>query len=295
MEKTTDNRHRRNYLKTLDRGLRVLAAFTPEQPALTLTELARQVEFDPGTAYRFAYTLEHLGYLRRDVAGAYHLTARLLQLGRAVQQAGELRSLALPHMVRLAHAVEETVSLAVLDGGEIVVIEQVESPGPVTVRGRLGDRQPAHATAQGKVLLAYLPAPEQRRLLDSMVLIAYSPRTITEPPALQAELRRTLQRGYALNNNEMDAGLRALAVPICEPPGRVVAALSIDMPVGRMSMAQMQASFVAALTAAGSAISADLGYGPDDVLSGGRHEHAPSARGSGAWHPRETRKKGNEI
>jgi IclR family pca regulon transcriptional regulator len=270
MDKTTDGRHRRNYLKTLDRGLRVLAAFTPEQPALSLTELARRVEFDPGTAFRFAYTLEHLGYLRRDAGGAYHLTARVLQLGQAVQQSGELRSLALPHMERLAHAVEETVSLAVRDGGEIVVIEQVESPRPVTVRRRLGDRQPAHATAQGKVLLAYMPATEQRRLLDEMVLTAYSPRTITERPALEAELRRTLQRGYAVNNNEMDAGLRALAVPICQPPGQVVAALSIDMPVGRMSMAQMQASFIDALIAAGSAISADLGYGPGDAAGGQR-------------------------
>ncbi len=262
-----DSRHKRNFLKTLDRGLRVLAAFTPEQPALTLTALARQVKMDPGTAFRFAYTLEHLGYLRREPeTGAYRLTERLLHLAQSVQPLDDLRAVALPFMERLAQTVQETVSLAVLDGAEIVVIEQVASEQPVSVRSRLGDRQPAHATAQGKVLLAHLPAPELRRLLASTRLAAYSPRTITRRPALQAELRRTLQRGYALNNNEMDVGLRAIAVPICRPPGRVVAALSIDMPVGRMPLAHMEASFAPRLMATAARIAAALGGAP-----GGHH------------------------
>jgi IclR family pca regulon transcriptional regulator len=148
--------------------------------------------------------------------------------------------------------------LAVRDGAEIVVIEQVESPRPVTVRRRLGERHPAHATAQGKVLLAHLPPAEQAALLQSMPLPAYSPRTITSRAALEAELRRTLQRGYAVNNNEMDAGLRALAVPIYEPPGQIAAALSIDVPVGRLSLAQMQAALLAPLRAAAADLTAAL-------------------------------------
>jgi IclR family pca regulon transcriptional regulator len=253
-------RHRRNFLKTLERGLRVLAAFTPEQPTLTLTALARRLDLDPATALRFAYTLQHLGYLHRDPDGAYRLTGRVLDLGRAVHQPGDLRALALPVMEALARQVEETISLAVRSGAEIVVIEQVESPRPVTVRRRLGERQPTHATAQGKVLLAYLPPAEQAALLRTMPLPAYSPRTLSRRAALEAELRRTVQRGYAVNNNEMDAGLRAIAVPICEPPGQVAAALSVDVPVGRLSLAQMQAGLLAPLRAAAAAISAALGY-----------------------------------
>jgi IclR family pca regulon transcriptional regulator len=244
--------------------LRVLAAFTPERPKLTLTALARHMAVDPGTAFRFAYTLEHLGYLRREPGGAYTLTGRVLDLGRAVPATTDLRALALPHMETLAREVEETVSLAVRDGGEIVVVEQVESPHPVTVRRRLGERQPTHATAQGKVLLAYLPATEQAALLKTMPLPAYSPRTITRRLLLEAELRRTQQRGYAVNNNEMDAGLRAVAVPICEPSGQVAAALSIDVPVGRLSLAQMQAELIAPLRRTADEISAALGYLPHD-------------------------------
>lgn len=260
--RANENRHKRNFLKTLDRGLRALEAFTPEQPALTLSELARRLDLDPGTAFRFAYTLEHLGYLRREPAsGAYRLTGRVLDLAQAVRPQADLRAVARPLMEALSRAVEETVSLAVLDGGEIVVLEQVESPRPVTVRRRLGERQPAHCTAQGKVLLAALPEAEQRALLKTLRLKPYGPRTITSPAALQAELRRAGQRGYALNNDEMDAGLRAVAVPICAG-GQVVAALSVDMPVGRLSLAEMQARFQPRLSEAAAQISAALADAP---------------------------------
>jgi len=241
-----ENRHKRNFLKTLDRGLRALEAFTPEQPALTLSELSRRLALDPGTAFRFAYTLEHLGYLRRDPAsGAYRLSGRVLDLAQAVRPQADLRAAARPHMEALSREVEETVSLAVLDGTEIVVVEQVESPRPVTVRGRLGERQPAHCTAQGKMLLASLPEPELRARLQSLPLRAYGPRTITRLAALQAELRRTRQRGFALNNDEMAAGLRAVAVP-----------------VGRLSLADMQARYQPRLAQAAARIAAALEGAP---------------------------------
>jgi IclR family pca regulon transcriptional regulator len=260
--KATDNRHKRNFLKTLDRGLRTLEAFTPQQPALTLSELARQLRLDPGTAFRFAYTLEHLGYLRREPAsGAYRLTGRVLDLGRAVHPQEDLRAVAQPFMAALAAEVEETVSLAVRDGAEIIVLAQVESPRPVTVRRRLGERQPAHCTAQGKVLLAYLPEADQAALLKTMRLAAYGPRTLTNASALVTELRRARQRGYALNNDEMEAGLRAIAVPICAGD-QVIAALSVDMPVGRLSLAEMQARYQPPLAQAAAQISAALGAAP---------------------------------
>lgn len=259
-----DSRHRRNFLKTLDRGLRVLGAFTPEQPALTLSELARRLALDPGTAFRFAYTLEYLGYLRREPGtGAYRLTSRVLDFARSVHQQDELRAAARPAMEVLARQVEETVSLAVRDGAEIVVLEQVESRRPVTVRRRLGERQPVHCTAQGKALLAALPEDEQRLLLASLPLTRYGPRTLTRRSALAADLRRTRQRGYALNNDEMDAGLRAVAVPICGRSGPVLAALSIDVPAGRFTLADMQARLVEPLQAAAAGISAALGCAPE--------------------------------
>ena len=254
----SDSRHKRNFLKTLDRGLRVLDAFSPDKPALTLSELSGRLKLDPGTVFRFVYTLEHLGYLRREAGGAYRLTARVLDLGSSVQQAAELRAAALPHMEELARRVEETISLAVRDGGEIMVLEQVESRQPVTVRRRLGDRQPVYCTAQGKALLAHLPAAEQQAVLDALDLRAHGPRTITSLAGLRAELRRVQQRGYAINNDEMDAGLRAIAMPI-RARGGVLAALSIDAPASRLSMAEMQADFSGPLAEAVAKIEAVIG------------------------------------
>src|SRR5687768_4809866 len=96
-------RHQRNFLKTLDRGLRVMEAFTPKTPTRTLSELSRHLRLNPGTTSRFAYTLEYLGYLRREPAtGAYRLTARVLDLGRTVHQQDELRAVARPVMEELA-------------------------------------------------------------------------------------------------------------------------------------------------------------------------------------------------
>jgi IclR family transcriptional regulator, pca regulon regulatory protein len=256
------SRHRRNFLKTIDRGLRFLDNFSVERPALTLSELSAGMALDPGTVYRFVYTFEHLGYIRREPGGAYRLTSRVLDLARSVQTPDELHRLALPHMEALQRQVEETVSLAVRDGGDIVVLEQVESLKPVSVRRRLGDRQPAHCTAQGKVLLAYLTDELQDALLPTLDLQAFGPRTITRLSALKAELDRTRRRGYAINNDEMDAGLRAVAMPICARDGSVAAALSVDAPAGRMSMAQMQASFNQPLAVAAAAISAALGFTP---------------------------------
>jgi IclR family pca regulon transcriptional regulator len=185
----------------------------------------------------------------------------VLDLAQAVRPQADLRAAARPHMEALSREVEETVSLAVLDGTEIVVVEQVESPRPVTVRGRLGERQPAHCTAQGKMLLASLPEPELRARLQSLPLRAYGPRTITRLAALQAELRRTRQRGFALNNDEMAAGLRAVAVPVAAG-GQVVAALSVDVPVGRLSLADMQARYQPRLAQAAARIAAALEGAP---------------------------------
>lgn len=252
-------RHRRNFIKTLERGLRALEAFTPQSPALSLTELARRLGVHPATALRFAYTLEQLGYLRREPeTGAYRLAGRVLDLGRAVHPEADLRIVARPVMEALGRAAEETVSLAVREGLEIVVLAQVESPRPVSVRVRLGERQPAHCTAQGKVLLAALPDAELRAVLQSARLAAYGPRTLTTAAGLLADLRRVRQRGYALNNDEMDAGLRAIAVPVTAG-ARVMAALSVDVPVGRLTLADLQSRFQPLLANAAAEIAAALG------------------------------------
>lgn len=258
--KAADARHRRNFLKTLSRGLAVLSAFEPDQPALILSELSAKLSLDPGTASRFLYTLEHLGYLRRESAtGAYRLTARVLELGRSVHLQDELRVAARPVMEQVARETGETVSLAVRDGVDILVIDQVESRQPVAARGFLGERQPTYCTAQGKTLLAFAPLPQQQRLLSGIKFVAYGTRTIADRDSLESELKQIALRGYALNNDEMDAGVRAIAAPVCATAGDVVAALAIDVPASRVTLQELRAQYAELVISAAEHISKALG------------------------------------
>ncbi|MGQ0603261.1 MAG: IclR family transcriptional regulator [Anaerolineales bacterium] len=256
-------RHHRNYLKTLARGVQVLSAFTPGQPSLSLSQLAEAMSLDPATVYRFVSTLEHLGYLRRDPAArTYSLTSRVLDLARAVDQPDELLTAARPYLEELAQQTEETVELAVRDGVSLIVVATIESQQRVAVRGWVGKHLPTYVTAQGKVLLASLSPLEQKQLLDEMKLEAFGPNTITSQAALERELRLTASRGYGLNDNEMNIGIQAIAAPIRSHIGAVVAALGVAMPIGRMSVNEMEAQLAKMVMKYAGKISAALGCKP---------------------------------
>ena len=239
-----NTRHQRNFVKTLARGLVVMRAFTPERPQLTLTELSENLGLDPGTTSRFVYTLEHLGYLRRDpVSRAYRPTSLVLELGRAVHTQDELLAVARPFMEELSFSTQETVMLAVRDGPDILMVDEVVSRQTVMARGWVGERYPTYCTAPGKVLLAYLPHRERERLIDQMRLQALGPTTITDRADLRAELDRVARQGYAVTNDEMNAGLYALAGPLRSAAGAVTATLSLGVPTNRMTLAELIQNF----------------------------------------------------
>jgi DNA-binding IclR family transcriptional regulator len=255
------SRSQPNQLKTLARGLRVLSAFTPEHPTLSLTELAGFMALDPATVSRFVSTLEQLGYLRRDSqTRAYWLTARVLDLGRAVDQSNELRALARPYLETLAEKTGETVELAAREAGQLVVMETIESRQRVAVRGWVGRHLPLYCTAQGKVLLAELAPTGLAQILDELDLEALGPNTITNRVSLEKELKRTAKRGYGLNNNEMNIGIQAIAAPIRSHTGSVDAALGIAMPIGRMTISEMEAQLATTVIECADKISKALGY-----------------------------------
>jgi DNA-binding IclR family transcriptional regulator len=254
-------RHQRNYLKTLARGMQVLSAFTPEHPARSLTELAEVMKLDAATVYRFVYTLEHLGYVRRDpVTRCYWLSSRVLMLSRAVDAPNELRTLARPFLEELAQTTGETVELAARDGEQIVVVDTLESRQRVAVRGWVGRHLPLYCTAQGKVLLAHLTPESLSLLLASIKLEAHGPNTLTTRAALEKELKRTAKRGYGLNDNEMNIGIQAIAAPIRGPGEEVVAALGIAMPIGRMTLSEMETALAEVVMVAAGKIGEALGY-----------------------------------
>lgn len=227
--------HERNYLKTLARGFRVLASFTPEKPEASLTDLAEVLECDASTASRFAYTLEELGYLERDEqTKMYRISPKIFALTVSLTGPRNIRKVSLPFMNELRNTTGETVVLGVRDGGEIVVIEVVETRHALVPRGWVGGRVPVYCSALGKATLSHLPPEELTRLLDTLSLMPFTEHTIVNRINLLRELELTRERGWALNNEENTAGVVSVGAPIFTGSWEPSGAICVDVPTARI-------------------------------------------------------------
>lgn len=224
-----------------------------------ITELSRRLGLGKSTVHRLCATLEHHGYLTRDPGtGRYRLSLRVFQIGSHALDALDLPSRAMPALEALGAATAETVHLAVLDGAEVIFIGKVESPRPLRLYSQVGRRCPAHCTAVGKVLLAHAGG-ERRALAAARTLKRYTPKTITSAAALERELDEVRRRGYAADEEEFEEGIRCIAAPVHDYRGRVVAALSVSVPAGRLPR-QRAASLVDQVLAAARQVSEALGH-----------------------------------
>jgi IclR family acetate operon transcriptional repressor len=169
-----------------------------------------------------------------------------------------LPQVAQPYLALLAETTQETVNVVVLDGGECMNISGAASPRPIQYIGRIGRRTPLHCTAAGKVLLAYLPAERQRKLLPA-VLPRFTAETIVVGEALEQALIQVRERGYARSDEEHQEGVSAVAAPIYDHTGQVVAALTISGPTYRMNLDEVE-TFIIPVRNAAEAISTHLGY-----------------------------------
>ena len=192
------------------------------------------------TVYRILTTLEGRGYLDRREDGSYRMARKLFDLQRPVPIEQVLSHVAHPLMEQLAGACKETVNLGILDAGEVVVIDTVESPQAVRMSSKIGNRRHLHTTALGKCFLAGLPQREVMRLVRLKGLPRLTPHTLTAKTAVMAEVQNVRQQGYAIDNQENEIEGRCIGAPIAGPDGRVLAALSISGPVFRMSMGRAQ-------------------------------------------------------
>jgi IclR family KDG regulon transcriptional repressor len=216
--------------KTLD----ILEMIKETPTTVKLADLARSVAMPKATVYRILSTLESRGFLDRDKDGGYRLARKLFDLQQPLAIEQILNRVAPPKMEDLAHSCRETVNLGILDAGEVVVINTVESPQSVRMSSKIGNRRHMHTTAIGKVLLAALPEKEMLRLVRIKGLPRLTPHTIVTRAALMLELDRIRAQGYAIDNQENELEGRCIGAPLLGPDGRVVAALSISGPVFRM-------------------------------------------------------------
>ena len=228
-------------IQAIERAVSILNAFSVETPELGVTELAEKVGLHKLTVHRFMVNLDAAGLVERNArSGRYRLGLHIFELGGLVMQQMNLWDEALPFLESLVHDTGETGHLAVLDGGEAIYIERVEARRALRVPSAIGRGYPAHATNLGKVLLADLPAERVAEIVSERGLAAFTPNTITDPDELNAELERIRERGYAIDDEEYDEGLRCIGAGVRDHSGHVVSALGIGGPVTRVTPARVE-------------------------------------------------------
>lgn len=255
-------------IETLERGLSVLTLFSHDSSELTLTEISRSADLNMTTSLRIASTLEAAGYLRRDPeTKRYRPGLKVLQLGFSALRSMDIRQAARPILERLSRSSGETVSLSVLDGLEIVYLDRVRNRQIVGVMLGLGSRLPANCTSMGKAMLAHLPGDQLKSLLNGNTLEACTASSIVEPESLRADLERVRRRGYAINNQELAVGLRAVAAPIWDEYGGVIAAINISGSTETISRSRLRQELAPLIVETAEEISQTLGHLEGDPVA----------------------------
>jgi IclR family transcriptional regulator, KDG regulon repressor len=247
-------------LTTVQNAARLLKAFLSRDELLGPSELGRRLGLGKSTVHRLLTTLTAEGLLEQDPrTGGYRLGIVMFELGEAVRVHMDLHAAAGPVLGMLREETRETAQVGVLDRGEVVYVDRLESSHTLRLFTETGRRVPAHCSSSGKVLLAFLPEQARADLLDSRPLPALTPDTITDPAVLSAELRKVRARGWAEAVNEREIGVASIAAPVRDHRGDVVAAISIGAPIIRLGAAQRR-RLARPVMEAGDAVSRRLGW-----------------------------------
>jgi IclR family transcriptional regulator, KDG regulon repressor len=256
---------RRMRLSSVANAIRLTKAFSENEYEMGISALALRLGLAKSTVHRLATTLVEYDFLEQNRdTGKYRPGLALFELGTLVRRKMDVMSEAQAEIHSLAEATGETVQLAILDHLTVLYIRIRESHQAVRLSSGLGSRAPAHCTGVGKALLAYQPQEIVRQVVEAG-LKRYTENTITDPEALVQELASVRARGYAIDDEEMEIGLRCVAAPIRNHTGEVAAAISVSAPVQRMSKKSVAGTAPNVIAAADS-ISRRLGYMPS--LSG---------------------------
>jgi len=248
-----------DFMLSLARGLDVIRSFDSNDAALPVAEIARRTHISRAAARRCLYTLERLGYAASS-NGTYELSPKVLTLGSAYLGSAKVARVAQHVLDPLSERLQESCSVSVLDGSEIVYVARAAVRRIISIGLFVGTRLPAYCTSMGRVMLAYGPEERLETYLAHVKLVAFTPRTITTASALRTELGRVRTNGYALVDQELEIGLRSVAVPIWGRNRMVLAAINLGVQASRAEPKVMVRDYVPVLKRASKEISASLGY-----------------------------------
>jgi DNA-binding IclR family transcriptional regulator len=256
-------------VQVLDRALAILDTLSAEGPDLSLGEISEKLGLHKSTAHRLIMVLErHKLIERNSVNGRYRLGLKLFELGtRAVSQL-DLRERARPFLERLVLETSETVHLCILDDSEVVYLDKVEPTRSVRMATSVGRRNPAHCTAVGKAIMAYLSDAQVEVIVRKQGLRAMTANTITSFVELKKELSAIRERGYAIDNEEIEEGVRCVGCVVRNFSGEPLAAISVSAPAFRLTKEKVK-SLSPPVVAAANALSVELGFKKEPLAFAG--------------------------
>lgn len=253
-------RNHRYFIEALHRGLSILEVFSQDLAPLSLAEISAKVELDKSTVFRFAYTLEQLGYLERDSeTKRYRPGLQVLKLGFSALNSLDIVQLARPYLLALQKETNESVNMAIRDGGDIVYIARYTPPQIVNINLQVGSRLPVYCTSMGKALLAYLSDEEVFDLLGPGPYESLTPSTITSFDELVADLAATRALGYAISDEELTEGVRSAAALIRRENNSFVASINVSVLSGRYTREQLVEQLVPPITRTANWVTSALG------------------------------------
>jgi len=239
-----------NFMMSLARGLLVIQAFSERRLQLSISQLSKRTTLSRASVRRCLHTLSKLGFAGTDDGRSFYLRPRVLALGHSYLSSMPLATAAQPILEHLSQILHESCSIALLDGTEIVYVARAHVTRIMAIDLGVGTRLPAFCTSMGRVLLANLPPDELETVLPKIEFTRYTDRTVSSVEKLRQVLVTVRREGHAIIDQELELGLRSMAVPVRNPAGRVVAAINVGAHGQRVSIQDMRTRFLPYLHAA---------------------------------------------
>ncbi|MGL6197585.1 MAG: IclR family transcriptional regulator [Lachnospiraceae bacterium] len=251
--------YKASHVQSVSRALELLNLIAEKNYPLSLTEMAGLLDWPKSTVHGLISTLRDYDYATQsEEDGKYYLGVRFFELGNMLQSSWDIHNAARPVMVKLNARFNETIHLATEEKGEVLYLEKIDSNHLFRIVSKVGTRLPMYCTGLGKVMLAYRPIGEVRKILQKQPMQTYTSRTITTISTMERELKEIREKGYALDNGEIMDSLRCVAAPIYDENGEVRYALSISGLYS--SISENSEAIIKELLIACDTISAEMGY-----------------------------------
>ena len=248
-----------NFMTSLARGLLVIQGFSRQSLHLSISQLSKRTGLSRASVRRCLHTLSKLGFAGSDDRRKFYLLPRVLELGRSYLSSVPLATVAQPVLERLSQILHESCSIALLDGIDIIYVARANMTRILAIDPGVGTRLPAFCTSIGRVLLANLPPKEMEARLSRIEFARYTDRPLASIEQMRQVLRSVRRDGYAIVDQELELGLRSMAVPVQNHMGRVVAAINVGAHGQRVSVQDMQTRFLPYLRAAAQELCLLLG------------------------------------